>query len=59
MLAHLWEALWPNVVAPSAWTLLGIGAHHVALRRQARRLHEETRAHVTRTAATDSGSEAK
>lgn len=57
--AHLWQAMWPNAFAPSVFSLLGIGLHHVALRRQAARLHEETRAHVTRTASPDTESEAK
>jgi hypothetical protein len=53
--AQLWGSLWPNVFAPSLWTLLGIGAHHAASRRQ----HEKTRAHVTRTASPDTEGEAK
>lgn len=51
----LWNDLWPNTVAPSLWTLLGIGAHYVASRRQARKHHEDMKQHVTNTAGGPSG----
>ena len=44
----LWNDTWGNIVAPSLWTLLGIGAHYLASRRASRREHQETRDHVTR-----------
>lgn len=53
-LAQLWASLWPNVVAPSMWTLLGLGASHW----RQERLHRKTRAHVTSATGTTE-SEAK
>lgn len=45
----LWNDLWPNTVAPSAWTLLAIIASHVKAARQRQRHHEELKQHVTDT----------
>lgn len=53
--AHLWQAMWPNAFAPSAFSLAAIGASHWRQMRQ----HRKTRAHVTRTASPDTESEAK
>ncbi len=29
MIRNLWEAMWPNIFAPSFWTLIGIAAAHL------------------------------
>lgn len=36
MAAWLWAGLWPNIVAPPLWTLLGIAASHIRLARRQR-----------------------
>lgn len=36
-----WQQSWPNVFAPSFWTLLGVGMSHVLLRRQQKAHHRE------------------
>ena len=46
---HLWGPMWPNVFAPSVFTLLGITASHVKAARQRQRHHEEMKQHVTNT----------
>jgi len=40
--AEWWADLWPNVVSPSIWTLLGIGASHWRQMRE----HRKTREHI-------------
>lgn len=45
----LWNDLWPNTVAPSAWTLLAVTVSHVRTSRQRRREHAELKQHVTDT----------
>ena len=44
----LWLALWPNMIAPSVWTILGIATSHAVTGRRARRHHEEMKLHVSR-----------
>lgn len=44
----LWGPMWPNVFAPGAWTLLGIGLAHWRTRVHLARHHEELKAHVTK-----------
>jgi len=46
----LWNDLWPNTVAPSAWTLLAVVASHVRAARQRERHHQDMKQHVTNTA---------
>lgn len=36
-----WSVSWPNVFAPSFWTLIGVGVSHLSLRRQQKRHHDE------------------
>lgn len=48
-LAALWGALWPNVFAPSLWTILAVGAAHVRASRQRARQHADMKKHVTDT----------
>jgi hypothetical protein len=43
----LWNDLWPNTVAPSAWTLLAVIASHVRAARQRERHHQDMKQHVT------------
>ena len=50
MIRSLWDQLWPNVIAPSAWTILAVVVSHVRARRQRERHHAELTAHVTATA---------
>lgn len=38
---ELWGPLWPNAVAPSVWTLAGIGISHRRLHRKMTRHHDE------------------
>lgn len=46
-LHNFWDDLWPNVIAPSAWTLAAITLSHVKRTAQAERHHREMRDHVT------------
>lgn len=55
----LWNDLWPNTVAPSAWTLAAVGVSHWRTARRQRRHHEELRQHVTAAVASGIESEAK
>ena len=50
MIGHLWQAVWPNMVAPSLWTLLGIGLSHLHTHRKLNAHHEALKAHVTAVA---------
>ena len=50
MLAHLWQAMWPNTFAPSAFSLAAIGVSHWRQMRQ----HRKTREHLTGTGTTES-----
>lgn len=51
MIRSLWDSLWPNTVAPSAWTLLAVAVGHVRAARQRERHHQDLKQHVTATAA--------
>jgi hypothetical protein len=51
----LWNDLWPNTVAPSAWTLLAVVTSHVKAARQRERHHQDMKQHVTNTAGAASG----
>ena len=54
MIQHLhalWNDLWPNTFAPSAWTLAAIVISHVKRAAQAERHHQEMKEHVTALAA--------
>lgn len=42
----LWAAMWPNVFAPSFWTLAGILASHLSLRRLHNRRFDELKTHL-------------
>ena len=46
-----WNDLWPNVVAPSLWTLLAVIVSHLKRTRQAERHHQEMKEHVTAPSA--------
>jgi|NitcycUWG012K212_1040340.scaffolds.fasta_scaffold00721_1 hypothetical protein len=43
----LWNDLWPNAIAPSVWTLVGIAASHVRQERKHDARHEDMKQHVT------------
>lgn len=43
-----WSDLWPNVVAPSVWTLFGVGLSHWRLRRKQDQHHAAIVEHVTK-----------
>lgn len=50
MIGHLhafWDDLWPNVIAPSVWTLAAIVVSHVKRTAQAERHHREMKEHVS------------
>ena len=51
-LHSFWNDLWPNVVAPSVWTLLAIAVSHVKRARQAERHHQDMKRHVAATGGT-------
>jgi len=42
-----WNDLWPNTIAPSAWTLTAVIISHVKRTAQAERHHQELKQHVT------------
>lgn len=41
LITDVWNPIWPNAVAPSVWTLLGIVISHRRLHRRLREHHEE------------------
>ena len=45
----LWSALWPNIVAPSLWTVLAVAVAHWRARVRADARHRELRRHITDT----------
>jgi hypothetical protein len=45
-----WNDLWPNTIAPSAWTLAAIIISHLKRTAQAERHHQALKEHVTATA---------
>jgi hypothetical protein len=54
-LHNFWNDLWPNVIAPSAWTLAAITVSHVKRTAQAERHHREMKEHVTAVAGESPG----
>lgn len=46
---EIWGPIWPNMVAPSIWTLVGIGLSHVHMTRHSAKRHEELKDHITKT----------
>lgn len=36
-----WAQSWPNIFAPSIWTLLGIGLSHLRLMKKQAKQHQE------------------
>lgn len=46
----LWSEYGPNVVSPSAWTIVALVIGHVKAARQRERHHEDLKQHVTATA---------
>lgn len=52
-LHNFWDDLWPNVIAPSAWTLAAITLSHVKRTAQAERHHREMKEHVTTMASAE------
>lgn len=58
VIAHLhafWNDLWPNTIAPSLWTLVGIAASHARQERRHDQRHEDLKQHVTNTAGGGDG----
>lgn len=47
-LAHLWDAMWPNVFAPSAFTIAAVAVSHLRHGRQLRAEHQRTRDLITK-----------
>lgn len=41
LLHSLYSAMWSNIWAPSAWTLVSVGVSHLALRRLHKKHHAE------------------
>lgn len=48
-LTALWQAMWPNIFAPSFFTLAGVGWAHVRTKRHLTRQHEALKTHIDRT----------
>lgn len=46
--AEIWGPMWPNMFAPSAFTLGAVIIAHIRTRRLARRNHEDLKRHVTK-----------
>jgi len=44
----VWDAMWPNIFAPSFFTLLGYSLGHWRLRKHIDRRHEQMKEHVTK-----------
>ena len=47
MIASLWDSLWPNMVAPSVWTIAAIIISHYRTHRKLRAQHEALKQHVS------------
>jgi hypothetical protein len=45
----LWQAMWPNIFAPSAFSIAAVGWAHVRTKRHMTRQHEALKTHITRT----------
>ena len=56
---ELWGPLWPNVMAPSAWTLAAVIGTHLRAARQRERQHREMKEHVAALAAAKGESEGR
>lgn len=41
-----WQPMWPNIFAPSFFTLLGVLLSHIKMHRHVSNKHAELRAHV-------------
>jgi hypothetical protein len=54
-LHNFWNDLWPNVIAPSAWTLAAITVSHVKRTAQAERHHREMKEHITAVSGQNTG----
>jgi hypothetical protein len=52
---EFWSPMWPNTIAPSAWTLAAVAVAHVRASRQRQRNHEDLKKHVTKTASESEG----
>lgn len=52
---ELWGPIWPNTIAPSAWTLVAVIGTHVRASRQRQRNHDDMKQHVTKTANESEG----
>ena len=50
-----WNDLWPNTIAPSAWTLVAVIGTHMRASRQRQRNHEDMKRHVTEQAGGGGG----
>lgn len=55
-LRNLWDAMWPNMFAPSVITLAAVAVSHVRHARAARRRHQDLKAHVGQMVADAQGS---
>lgn len=44
----LWDAMWPNMFAPSAITLAAVAISHFRTKVHLRRHHEDLKRHVSR-----------
>lgn len=47
---HLWAPMWPNMFAPSVFTVAAVVLSHIRGYRQRERQHEDMKRHVTATA---------
>jgi hypothetical protein len=57
--SEYWGVSWPNIFAPSVWTVLAIVVSHIRASRQRERQQAELKQHVTDTHAGKPGSEAR
>lgn len=46
-ISTLWDQMWPNMFAPSLFTLPAVIISHIKRTRQAERHHHEMKAHIT------------
>lgn len=44
---EIWGPMWPNIFAPSIFTLFGILISHIKMHRHINKKHAETKAHVS------------
>jgi hypothetical protein len=57
VIRSLWDQLWPNVIAPSAWTILAVVISHIRAARQRERHHQDMKQHVTNAAGGSDGND--